>query len=143
MKKIFEFRRGNLKTGRRVKIEVELTDDNLFTACCIGPAKFWGQAFDAVNTMGVKSLVFDKIYKFWKLYHMNDCYAGTIEQESALENCHYTSGRYDYNEACEYLKSVNLYEVGYNGEPYVYGSKWLKFEIPSNDLKEIMELLKD
>ena len=143
MKKIFNFRRGNLKNGRRVKIEVELTEDNVFTARCIGPAKFWGQAFDAVNTMGVKSLVFDKIYKFWKLYHMNDMHAGTIEQENALKNIHYTNGRYDYEEACTYLKFIGLYEVKYKGNMYKYGHGWIKYDIPAYDLAEIKSLLNE
>ena len=137
MKKIFEFRRGNLKNGRRVKIEVELTEDNVFTACCKG------QAFDTVNMMGVNNSVFDKIYKFWKLYHLNDTHSGTIEQENALKDIHYTNGRYDYEEACTYLKFIGLYEVKYNGNMYKYGHGWIKYDIPASDLAEIKSLLNE
>ena len=91
---------------------------------------------DTINEFLSKDKLFSKIYKFWKKYHLNDLHAGTPKQEKALKKVELLGGNY-YDEACEYLKSINLYED--NG--YKYGSSWLKEEIPTKDLNEIKKLL--
>ena len=53
---------------------------------------------------------FQKLYNWWKLYHLNDLHAGTPEQEQALASVGLL-GVNKYTQACEYLKSVWLYEV--------------------------------
>jgi len=78
---------------------------------------------------------FKKLYRLWKLYHMNDLNAGSRSQQDALVAEFGTIPSYD--KACEYLKSIDLYEDE-NG--YIYGTSWLYNEIPDNDLKEIMAL---
>lgn len=67
-------------------------------------------------------------------------HAGTVEQEKAIKEWENKGNKYDYKSVCEYLKSINLYEVEYNGKPYKYGLAWLYQAIPEKDLKEIKEL---
>ena len=60
-------------------------------------------------------------------------HAGTIAQENCLEKCKV----HDYAEQCKFLEKNNLlYDNGYK-----YGSKWLFWEIPENDLKVIKEIM--
>ena len=139
MKKVFEFRRNDSEKGRRVRIEVELTNENNFRACCAGPAIYWGQCLDrAQKELNIKNPVMTEIVRLWKLYHLNDMKAGDKEQEKAVKE--YTKNNsYDYDKVCEYLESKNL--LVHND--YRYGSAWLKEEIPQEDLEKIKELLAD
>lgn len=98
-----------------------------------------GQCLDSIAKR-TNNKQFMEIYRLWKLYHLNDMHAGTIEQEQALEDWESKGNRYDYTSACEYLKSVGLYEVEYNGKPYTYGHAWLYWDIPEDDLKIIQAL---
>ena len=94
-----------------------------------------GQCLDTIKEY-IKSDLFDELYRFWKLYHLNDLHAGTPRQEKAIKEWE-ENNKYEYTKACEYLKSINLYED--NG--YKYGHGWLYEPIPENDLKRIHELL--
>lgn len=139
MKKIFEFRRNDSEKGRRLRVEVELKEGNVFTACCAGPAIYWGQCLDrAQKELNIKNPVMTEIVRLWKLYHLNDCNAGDEEQTKAVEE--YTKNhRYDYDKVCEYLESKNL--LVHNG--YRYGSAWLYRPIPADDLASIKALLEN
>ena len=139
MKKVFEFRRNDSEKGRRLRVEVELTNENNFRACCAGPAIYWGQCLDsAQKELNIKNPVMIEIVRLWKLYHLNDMKAGDKEQEKAVKE--YTKNNsYDYEKVCEYLESKNL--LVHND--YRYGSAWLKEEIPQEDLEKIKELLAD
>lgn len=98
-----------------------------------------GQCLDSIAKL-TKNKQFMELYRLWKLYHLNDMHAGTIEQENALEDWESKGNHYDYTSACDYLKSVGLYEVEYNGKPYKYGHAWLYWDIPEYDLKVIQAL---
>ena len=137
MKKKFEFRKNDSEKGRRIWIEIELTEDNVFSAHCSGPAIYWGQALDrAEKELNINNPVFKKIMYFWRRYHLNDMHAGTPCQENLVKE--YTkTHRYDYTEVCKFLEENNLlYDNGYK-----YGTSWLKEEIPDDDLQEIRALL--
>ena len=69
-----------------------------------------------------------KILKRWKNYHLNDMHPWTVAQEQALEG-----KDFNYSQACEYLKSINLYEDNW----YKYGHSWLFRAIPAEELEEI------
>lgn len=102
-----------------------------------------GQCLDSLAEY-IDDPLFDETYRFWKLYHLNGMHAGTIEQEEALDEWFEKEGiRYDYSLACAYLKSIGLFEVEYNGEPYQYGHGWLKREIPEEDLARIEEIIRE
>ena len=105
-----------------------------------------GQCLDEINEFVTDSL-FKKIYGFWKKYHLNAMHAGTPAQEEALEKWHKSKQAenrivlFDYDTDCDYLESIDLYEDEFNGKPYKYGTAWLYYPIPADDLKDIERLL--
>ena len=125
-----------------VEVEVELSDDGVFTAS----ANIWnskhtdcvccGQCLDEVAKY-IKSDKFKKIYRLWKLYHLNDMHPGTEKQEEALLEAGLTGFAADYRKCCDYLESINL--LVDNG--YKFGTGWLKRDIPVEDFAEIEKLL--
>ena len=137
MKKVFEFRRNDSEKGRRLHVEVELTAEGNFRACCNGPAIYWGQCLDtAQKELNIKNPVMAEIVRLWELYHLNDMKAGDGEQERAVKE--YTKNNpYDYTKVCEYLETKGL--LVHNG--YRYGTAWLKEEIPAEDIEAIKKLL--
>lgn len=139
-------------TGRKINavdIEIKLDEKEpgkpVFTAC----GNIWnhihtdiycgGQCLDTIAKY-VHTPQFKKIYRFWKLYHLNNMNAGTPEQEQAIAAWETQGNKYSYDAACDYLKSIGLYEVEYNGKPYKYGHSWIYRAIPENDLNEIKKL---
>ena len=135
MNKVFEFRRNDNPRGRKVRIEVNLTDDGVFTASCGGPTLYWGQCLDkAQKELNIKNPIFKEIIRLWKLYHLNNMHAGDRVQEEVLKQCKDT----DYKARCKFLAERNL--LVHNG--YRYGTDWLKYDIPTDDLNKIKELLK-
>jgi hypothetical protein len=139
MKKVFVFRKNDSEKGRRVHIEVELTNENSFRACCAGPSIYWGQCLDrAQKELNIKNPVMAEIVRLWRLYHLSNMKAGLPIQEKAVKE--YTKNNpYDYKKVCEYLESKNLLVV----DGYKYGSAWLKEEIPADDLASIKALLEN
>ena len=99
MKKIFEFRRNDSEKGRRLRVEVELTNENNFRACCAGPAIYWGQCLDrAQKELNIKNPVMTEIVRLWKLYHLSDMKAGLPIQEKAVKE--YTKNTLHYSSVC-------------------------------------------
>lgn len=141
--------RERIYTGETAPEYVEFSAMGMIGARC------GGQCLDEINKhrrdmKPSDRAVWDEIYKFWKLYHLNGMHAGTPEQEAAIEKWEADGNRYEYNAVCEYLKAAGLYEVNYTGlsigrrlenEPYRYGSRWLIQEIPGDDLLRIEHLL--
>lgn len=149
-RKVFEFGKIDYcNRGRKdCPVEVEIClyidknkNEEVFTAsgsiwngrhsdvyCC-------GQCLDEIHEF-IKDKTFLEIYRLWKLYHLNDLHAGTPRQEKAIKEWK-ENNKYEYTKACEYLKSINLYED--NG--YKYGHGWLYEPIPKEDLDKIYKLL--
>lgn len=109
-----------------------------------------GQCLDTMNKYLCHNTTFAQIYKLWKRYHLNGMHAGTPEQEEAIAEWMAAGNKYDYKAACEYLKSINLYEVPftgktcgkvYNGEMYKYGCGWVIEELPGDVLLYIEHLV--
>ena len=168
MKRTFKFGKIDYyNIGRKinaVEITIELIEKDgkpVFSAC----GDVWnikhtdiimgGQCLD--NPIIVKHLKgnkrFEEILDLWKKYHLNDTHAGTYEQEMCIkknqeernliekrlkEENKYIS---HYEVSCELLKNHNLYEVEVDGKPYKYGHSWLYWDIPSEDLLRIKNLL--
>lgn len=148
----------------RVVVEVALKPDhdvNEFTASAmVYNAKgtdivAGGQCLDEIyehrNELKNKDL-FVKVYKIWKQYHLNCLHAGTPEQELAIDEWEKKGNEYTYTKACNYLKSIGLYETNFTGrtqskvyhnEPYTYGSEWVIKEIPKDVEKEIVRIIKE
>ena len=101
-----------------------------------------------------------EILRFWNLYHLNDCNAGTPEQDECIAKMpadYFPEGetingftlrdKWDtYILHCLWLRKNGLYEVPDPRDPsksYKYGSGWLYREIPAADLARIREILAD
>jgi hypothetical protein len=83
-----------------------------------------------------------KFFEVWDRWHLNDMRAGTARQEAAIREWKKTN-KYEYTAACEYLKSIGLFEDSeyiHNEKPYKYGYGWLKEEIPQ-DVLDFLESL--
>lgn len=100
---------------------------------------------EELDEIATKHKVFAVIRKLWSKYHLNDLHAGTKEQEQALAEAYdkqnTKSFLKSFEEKCEYLKSIGLYEVEYQGKPYRYGSGWIFSPIPQNELDKINLIL--
>lgn len=114
---------------------------------------YGGQCLDTINEYRNQLAdkdVFDELYKFWKLYHLNGMHAGTPEQEKAIEEWKSAGNKYEYTAVCEMLKERGLYEVMFSGltvgrryenELYKYGHAWIIQELPGDVLLRIEHLL--
>ena len=89
-----------------------------------------GQCLDHINPKNEHQ---KKLVDLWHRYHLNDMKAGTKGQEKAINDwLKFTKSSYDYTKVCEYLKSINMYQVVHNGKQYKYGHGWLTEILPSN-----------
>ena len=166
MKKVFDFGKIDFYgTGRKINkvtIEVELKDTDKgpeFSASGdVGNSKHTdivcgGQCLDELDNVSTlhDNQLFSKIYRLWKLYHLNGMNAGTARQTKAVNDyLDRTKSKYDYKLVYDYVESIDLYEdkeylfkYGNELKPYIYGSSWLYRSIPDEDLKIIKELLED
>jgi hypothetical protein len=75
----------------------------------------------------------EEIIAIWKRWHLNDLKAGTPKQEEAIRIWLDKGNKYDYLTACEYLKSIKLFNDG----GYKYGTGWKTEEIPFRVLETI------
>ena len=147
LKKTFNFGKITYYSKRKINdviVEIELKyseDKQVFTAS----GSIWNSKHTDILSGGqnlheiskyVKNPTFIKIYRLWKLYHLNDMHAGTVKQEEFL-NQHFKDRYHSYEESIEVLQKVNLLI----DDGYRYGSSWLYRPIPKNDLEEIKELL--
>lgn len=153
MRKTFKFDKVAYTSKRRVNlptIEMELeyknndTSKPILSICgCLWNAThtdivIGGQCLDELNKFSSLKCnpLFKKLYRLWKLYHLNDMHAGTVKQEQALNNYCDPNRYYSYDEQCKYLESIGLLV----DDGYKYGSSWLYWPIPDEDLKEIESL---
>lgn len=163
MKRIISFGKIDFNgCGRKINevdVEVEYEDGRFTVSGDIWNARgtypeIFGQCLDEIKQFLPNDLLFSRIYRLWKLYHLNDMHAGTPKQEEAVDRWLQETGqRYDYEKACEYLKSIGLYSVPAffaepyrkNAEnmlkPYRYGSEWLMWPIPAEDIQEIKDII--
>lgn len=153
MKRTISFGKHAIYSDRKINevtLDIELREENInkpvFSVC----ANVWnirhtdiimgGQCLDELCKY-VKIPLFREIHRLWEEHHLNNLHAGTSEQEKAIEEWKEYGNAYDYSKVCEYLKSIGLYEVEYNGKPYKYGSGWIYKEILENDLKLIKYII--
>ena len=140
------------RKANEVTIDIELKYDYKNRPCFSADASVWntrhtdivmgGQCLDELLPFFKNNPKFLQIHELWKKYHLNNMHAGTPEQESALKEWHVrTNQKPDFSEDCEYLMTIGLYEVK---DPetdgnYTYGSRWLYWDIPKDDLEKIHE----
>lgn len=156
---------GNGYKNCMVDVELELGNGN-FSAS----ANLWRSDYSDILLMGGQCFdnllndypelkdndVFMEVYDLWKKYHLNYMHACTPEQEKAIASWKAQGHKYDYKEACDYLKSINLYEVPVSTidleanpkyadskeKTYKYGHDWLKETIPERDIARIESLIR-
>lgn len=97
--------------------------------------------WDAFGSCGqIIDLMPEYIQKLWDKYHLNGMSAWTVKQDEALEEYEKTGCNYNYSEACEYLKTLWLYED--NGVKY-----WHTWQFHANpedeDIKNFFNSLRD
>lgn len=131
--------------GHAVRLEYKVEDGRFSMS---GDTQgHYGQCQDAIKpkTQAQKDLL-----KFWNEYHLNDMHAGTKKQEKAIKD-HYGDKPYNYDDACNYLKSINLYSVTRpvekNGliipESYRYGSGWITEKLPAFFTENLIKVIKE
>ena len=145
--KVFD-KDGNF-TGNYCNKYVEFTASGNIWNHCHSDIYSGGQNLNEIAKY-IKTPLFQKIYTFWKKYHLNGMHAGTPEQEEAIAEWKAKGNKYDYKKACEMLKNRGLYEVPLtadligtrkaDGKPYKYGCGWVIANIPEKDLEEIKNL---
>lgn len=139
---------GKGRKGNRFYIEAELKENEkgqvVFSVCGYSTYSngkgymMCGQCLDTMYKYAKVNPTFKKLYRLWKLYHLNSFKAGLPCQEKAVKE--YTKNNpYDYTKVCEYLKAKDLLVV----DGYRYGSSWIYEPIPQEDLEKIKELLAD
>lgn len=150
IKKVFELGKiayeGNRKINR-VTIQAELKNNDQNQPCFTASGNIWngsntdivcgGQMIDEILELLPNNETVKSLHRLWKLYHLNDLNAGTVKQTEAIDSWVLAGNKYEYNEACNYLKNIGLYVDG----GYQYGTAWIYFPIPENDLQEIISLL--
>jgi len=106
----------------------------------------YGQCKDSIKP---KTKVQKELLKFWDEYHLNDMHAGTQKQEKAIKEYFKKKNKpYNYDEACEYLKSIKLYSVTEkNGsiihEPYKYGHSWITEKLPESFTEDLIKVIEE
>jgi len=90
-----------------------------------------------------------ELHQIWDQYHLNGMSAGLPIQTKAIVEWKKKGNKYDYDKACEYLKSINLYEINLKDnlpegffitgkksidpkETYKYGHGWVNCTLPDN-----------
>ncbi len=94
-----------------------------------------GQCVDAVADLFPGNEKVQRMRAIWERWHLNDMCAGSPAQEEYLR-AHPVEYKYPeshYDKACEVLRAVGLHPD--NG--YLYGSRWLREELPPEVLAEI------
>lgn len=118
----------------RAIIELEITDRNGYPEFTASGSYLnsGGQCLDQIKprTQAQRKLIY-----LWENYHLNGMSAGTKEQDEAIKKWQ-ADNKYDFGKACEYLKSIGLYEVKHpkTGELYKYGSGWIREDLSSTFL---------
>lgn len=100
-----------------------------------------GQIYECLSPDAVPKEPFTKndilkLREYWERWHLNDTNAGTPKQEAAVRAWKAAGNKYDYKDACNYLKTIDLYE----DDGYRYGSKWLFEEVPQEVIRWLFEM---
>jgi hypothetical protein len=96
-----------------------------------------GQNQDTLRRFYPTDARVQRLCDLWDRWHLNDMRAGTPAQEAAIRTWRAAlpdpRRDYDYGAACDYLKSLNLYD----DQGYKYGHAWLFEPVPAEVLAEL------
>ena len=129
--------KGGKGNNQNVEIEVNLNEDkgtlsisgnvyNRLKTDIIAGGQLEEEIKEYVTKYSIPMDKLNEIIAIWKRWHLNDLRAGTPKQEEAVNIWLSKGNKYDYANACEYLKSIKLY----NDNGYKYGTAWKKEELP-------------
>ena len=90
-----------------------------------------GQCLDTIAKY-IHTAQFREIRRIWKRWHLNGLRAGTPEQTAAIKAARAIDPKRTYEDDCNLLKIIDLYEVEYKGKPYKYGHAWIHEELPAD-----------
>lgn len=94
-----------------------------------------GQNIDTIAEL-IPTKKVKRIQEIWERYHLNDLRAGTKKQIEAIKEWESQGNKYSYTNACEYLKSIDLFE----DRGYEYGHGWLFEPVPAEIIEEVKQL---
>jgi hypothetical protein len=139
---------GSGRRNCKAYLKWDLTEFGRFTAS----GEIWnpsetdcyacGQIVDTVADFFPNREQVKRIRAVWENWHLNDMKAGSPAQEAWLKE-NPVSVKYPeshYVKASEALKNAGLNpDASFvrNGEPYRYGSAWIKSELPQEIIEEI------
>lgn len=123
---------------------ISLTDGKLSIVGVLGPtqsggAQSCGQCYDSFKNVSkfAKGWNFNLLKDFvnkWKLWHLNDMQAGSPRQMEWIRENGKGMG---FDEIIKKMPTniLNDEEYFHNGKPYIYGTAWLRKEVPDEVLE--------
>lgn len=147
---------GTMQAATRHSIfcEIKYQGGNLSITGVEGPMRN-GNAYGNAGQI-VMSLTTDSVYRYapdwsaamlnqfltyWRRWHLNDMLPGSPAQMDYIRNYEIIHGDYHYR--CKSLSDAGLNPDSgylYNGEPYAYGSAWLREDVPEEVLRWLVNL---
>lgn len=79
-----------------------------------------------------------ELVDIWNKWHLNGMNSGNPKQQEAIKKWEAEGNKYDYTKACDYLKSINLFEV----DGFKYRHSWYTNVLPE-DFQDKLDTLLD
>jgi hypothetical protein len=142
------------RTVNEVELTLELQQDEkrrpvISIRCGVWNSKktdyqMCGQCLDIVSPMVRENRkLWTELKEIWKKWQLNDCKAGTPEQYDLLaERFRHLGGRSKWEDEVAYLKSINKYEVEWEGKTVRWGERYVYWEIPGEILERFREIIR-
>lgn len=97
--------------------------------------------FDELTSFVLDESLVNEIRHIWRNWHLNDLTPGTERQMAALRDAKLDVRLGNYEQLCDYLKSIGLYEDELDGKPYIYGSGWVTRELPTDICERVRAIV--
>lgn len=97
--------------------------------------------FDELTSFVLDESLVNEICHIWRNWHLNDLTPGTERQMAALRDAKIDGRLGSYEQQCDYLKSIGLYEDELDGKPYAYGSGWVTRELPTDIYERVSAIV--
>lgn len=144
LKKTFTWERDDNHPTIIVDMYLKHNDKEQIVFSCVGEIRCeaGGQCENDIDKYLKWDDKWDRIYRLWQEYHLNDLHAGTPKQENLIKMGHLAGVDLStYDKELEFLDEYYVKFDELDGKPYQYGSSWLYRPIPETDLWEILSFL--